>query len=116
MNGLTERVKKWGIKRPDLRPIGAELVVRSSAKENGEVANAGQERAIRDMALKHGEPKVKAEPEIKPEEVKVKEEAPGVKPEEAVKKKKTRKAAQDHEMTKVRNHGSGVLKIPIKSV
>lgn len=108
MNSLNERVKNWGLKRPDLRAIGAELAVRAG-KESGELKNDGMVRSFREMALKHGEAKPatqklgeflrvepQAEPEIKPEEgVKVKEEVKA-KEEPAPKKKPQRKAAQDH--------------------
>ena len=106
MNALVIRAKKdWGLTRPKLRAIGAELAVRA-AKESGEIANSGQERAFRDIALKHGAPKViepkaaggtlaggtlAAEPELEPETKVKEEEAPKL-----LKKKSPRKAAQDH--------------------
>jgi len=93
MNALTERVKKWGIKRPDLRAIGAELAVRTAA-ENEEAVNSGQMRVVRDMALKHGNPKDVLNTEFELLEHELLE--PESKTAKIVKKKTARKAAQDH--------------------
>lgn len=101
MNGLNARVKTWGITRPDLRAIGAELAVRA-AKENGRIANAGQETSVREMALRHGAPQEIKEPD--PVCAVVEEEAPPIEePIEAKAEKKAartqvraRKAAVDH--------------------
>src|SRR5690606_17050815 len=76
---------EWGIKRPDLRAIGADLAVRA-AKEEGKISNAGQESAVRETALRHGPPQAtlqssrqseaspcqtcKPEPDLEPPKVK----------------------------------------------